>query len=142
MGGCLLLSGRGLASVPVQDEAIDPEKLCYCGHSCPEDCKFLVASLKNDPALKKEVFEEWDLEKRYGLVFDPEKLFCFKCKPGDKPEGPVQTHCPVRACAIEKEYQACIQCDGLKECDKDLWTRYPRFYEGLLKMQEAYRRQT
>lgn len=142
LGGCLLLSGRGLpAAVWQDDQPIDPKKLCFCSYSCPEDCHFLVASQKNDPELKKAVYEEWGLKERYGLEFDAEKLFCFRCKPGDKPEGPVLTNCTVRSCAIEKGYQACIQCDELKECDKDLWTRFPQFYESVVKMQVKYREQ-
>ena len=112
--------------------------MCYCSYSCPEDCHFLEASVKNDPELKKKAFKEWGLEERYGLKFDAEKIFCFKCKPGDHPEGPVLTNCTVRSCAKEKGYQACIQCDDLNSCDKDLWTRFPQFHEGVIKMQAKY----
>ena len=142
VGGCLLLTGNQVMALALQDEPIDPEKLCYCSYSCPADCKFLEASVKNDPELKKEAYEQWGLKERYGLEFDAEKIFCFKCKPGDKPEGPVLTNCTVRSCAMEKGYQACIQCDELKECNKDLWTRFPQFHEGVLKMQAKYQAQT
>ena len=142
MGGCLLFAGKDLAAFPMQDgQPIDPEKLCYCSYSCPEDCHFLEASLKDDPELKRKVFGEWGLEERYGMKFDAEKIFCFKCKPGDKPEGPVLSHCTVRSCAMEKGLQACIQCDDLKSCNKDLWTRFPKFHEGVVQMQEKYRAQ-
>lgn len=126
MGGCVLLSGHRLSTALLQDEKpIDPSKLCYCSYSCPEECEFLIASVKDDPELKKEVFEKWDLEGRYGLKFDQEKIFCFKCKPGEKPIGPVLSHCTVRSCAIENGFQACIQCDELKECNKELWEIFP-----------------
>ncbi|MCP4311004.1 MAG: hypothetical protein GY790_07060 [Bacteroidetes bacterium] len=45
----------------------------------------------------------------------------------------------MRSCAMEKAYQACIQCDELKGCDKDLWTRFPQFHEGVMKIQVKYR---
>lgn len=142
MGGCMLLSGNGLTSAMWQDqEAIDPAKLNYCSYSCPEDCHFLVASQKNDPELKKAAYKEWDLKGRYDLDFDAEKIFCFRCQPGALPEGPVLTNCTVRACAIEKGYQACIQCAELKECEKDLWTRFPQFHEAVIKMQEKFQDQ-
>jgi hypothetical protein len=142
LGSCILLSGRDLAAAFLQDDKpIVPSQLCYCSYSCPEDCEFLVATLKNDPELKKEVYEKWDLKGRYGLKFDAEKIFCFKCKPGDQPEGPVLTNCTVRSCAIEKGYQACIQCDELKTCEKDLWKRFPQFHEAVVKMQEKYLQQ-
>lgn len=139
MGGCILLSGKQLTASVIQDgQPIDPAALCYCGYSCPDECEFLVASVKDDPELKKEVFEKWELEERYGLKFDPEKIFCFKCKPGEKPEGPVLTNCTVRSCAMEKGFQACIQCDELKECNKDLWERFPQFREAMVQLQERY----
>jgi hypothetical protein len=143
LGGCILLSGKMLPAIPLQDdEPIDPEKLCYCGYSCPANCDFLVATTKGDKELLRKVWEQWELKERYGLEFDEGKLFCYTCKPIAMPIGPVLTHCPVRACAIEKGYQACIQCGDLKECDKDLWDRYPQFYDAVLKMQEKYREQT
>jgi hypothetical protein len=139
MGGCLLLSGKDLDSMYVQDDQpIDPEKLCFCGYTCPDDCHFLEASLKNDAALKKAAFKEWELEEHYGLVFNEKEIFCFRCKPGGKPEGPVLTHCTVRQCAMEKGYQACIQCTDLKGCDKELWTRFPQFHDAVIQMQEKY----
>lgn len=142
LGGCVLLKGKEAKAFFFQEnKAIDPSTLCYCSYSCPADCKFLVASQKNDPELKKAVFEEWGLEERYGLAFDAKTIFCFKCKQGDQPEGPVLTNCTVRSCAIEKGYQACIQCDELEGCEKDLWTRFPQFHEGVLKMQEKYKEQ-
>lgn len=141
LGGCLLLSGKGMAASIWQEDAIDPVKLCYCGYSCPADCHFLVASQKNDPELKKAAYEEWGLKDRYGLEFDPEKIFCFKCKPGEKPAGPVLIHCTVRSCAMEKGFQACIQCDELKTCEKDLWNRFPQFHESVLEMQGKFQEQ-
>lgn len=138
-GSCFLLSGKDLSALSFQgEELIDPERLCYCSYSCPKDCSFLEASLKNDAELKKAAFEEWGLAERYGMVFDAEKIFCFKCKPGDKPEGPVLTNCTVRSCAIEKGYRACIECSQLAECDKDLWTRFPKFHEEVIKMQDKF----
>ena len=142
MGGCILFAGKDAMASFLQDENIDPEKLCYCSYSCPADCHFLVASVNNDAELKKAAFKEWGLEERYGMEFDAGKIFCFKCKPGDLPEGPVLAHCTVRTCAMEKGYQACIECDQLKECDKDLWTRFPQFHEGVIRMQEKYAAQT
>ena len=142
MGGCLLFSSTVPFTFSGRDgQSIDPAKLCYCGYSCPEDCHFLVASKKNDAELKKQVFEEWELEKRYGLKFDPEQMFCFTCKPVDRPEGPVQKKCTVRICAIERGYQACIECDELVTCEKDLWERYPQFYEGVIDLQKKYKLQ-
>ena len=142
LGGCLLLSAPAIFAKQTQDgDPIDPERLCYCGYQCPVDCHFLVASEQNDPELKKQVYEEWELKKRYGLEFDPQKIFCFKCKPGNKPEGPVLKNCTVRECAIGKGYQACIQCDQLATCNHELWERFPQFHESVVELQKKYKLQ-
>ncbi|MFO7669097.1 MAG: DUF3795 domain-containing protein [Bacteroidales bacterium] len=142
MGGCMLFAGKEAMASYLKVENIDPEKLCYCSYSCPTDCHFLVASVNDDSELKKAAFREWGLAEHYGMEFDAGKVFCFKCKPGNMPEGPVLTHCTVRACAMEKGYQACIECDELVSCDKALWTRFPQFHEGVVKMQAKYREQS
>jgi hypothetical protein len=139
LGGCLLLSGKGAVAALLQDsKLIDPGNLCYCGYKCPDDCQFLLASQKNDPRLKMAAFNEWGLKKRYGLKFDADKIFCFGCKTEERPEGQVQKCCTVRRCAIEKGFQACIQCDRLNTCDKELWKRYPQFHHAVIQMQIKY----
>ncbi len=124
------------------DEPIDPKKLNYCGYTCPKDCTFLRATLENDLELRKEAWKEWKIEENYGLEFDEEQAFCYGCKELDKPEGVVLERCTVRACAREKKLDACIECDELATCDKDLWTRFPTFHEKVLDMQQRYRQQT
>ena len=142
MGGCFLFSvNRAAASILQENQPIDPEKLCYCSYKCPDDCHFLVASLKNDADLKKAAYEEWELKERLGLEFDAEKIFCFRCKPAGRPEGPVLQHCTVRSCAMEQGYQACIQCDQLNDCEKELWTRFPQFHQVVIEMQGKFRAQ-
>ena len=57
------------------DEDIDPKKLMYCGYTCPEECKFLIASVKNDKELRKEAYDLWKIKERFDIEFDPEKIF-------------------------------------------------------------------
>ncbi len=59
-----------------------------------------------------------------------------------KPQGMVVSNCTVRACAIEKNYDSCIQCDELTICNKDLWKRFPEFYKRVKEMQSKYKEQT
>ena len=120
------------------EEKPDPKKLTYCGFQCSQDCQFLKASLENDLALKKEVYEQWKIKERYDIDFDEKKIFCFGCKPGDKPEGVVLTHCTVRSCTIEKGYDCCIECKELTDCEKDLWTRFPDFKIHVIELQQQY----
>lgn len=120
------------------DKKPDPKSLNYCGYTCPEGCEFKKASLEDDAALKKEAFEAWKIEERYGITFEAEKVFCFGCKIADKPAGVVTANCTVRICAMDKGMEACIQCKELTTCKKDLWTRFPDLYKQVIELQKQY----
>jgi len=142
VAGCaLFISGR-LSAINnfahLQNEIPDPKKLNYCGYTCPKDCQFLEASVKNDAELKKKAYETWHVKERYNVDFDAEKIFCFGCKNSNKPEGVVMQNCTVRSCAIDKKFDSCIECKELKDCGKDLWTRFPDFKNAVIKMQATY----
>jgi len=140
MLGSRLLAGNGIANF-LGDEKIDPKKLNFCSYTCPADCKFYIATIENDVAKKKEAYKLWDIKERYDVDFDPETAICWRCKNPDKPKGVAVKHCTVRACAIEKGYDACIQCNTLTSCEKDLWTRFPDFYKAVKEMQVKYMEQ-
>lgn len=137
--GCtLIVSGKLSAFSFPEDKVPDPKQLNYCGYTCPKDCQFLEATKKNDKELKKKAFETWKLDERYGVEFDEKTAICWGCKTKSKPQGAVITNCTVRACAVEKNYDACIECKDLKTCKKDLWTRFPEFHKSVLTMQKTY----
>lgn len=142
MAGCaLLICGNAVAMnsfLGQDDEIPDPKKLNYCGYTCPEKCDFLMATLEDDEAKKKECFEGWAIKERYGIDYDPKIAFCYGCKTKDKPEGVVVSACTVRKCVQEKGLDCCIECSELTSCDKELWTRFKDFYEGVRKMQVKY----
>jgi hypothetical protein len=143
VAGCaLLISGKlsALSSFShLQNEIPDPKKINYCGYSCPKDCKFLEASIKNDPVLKKEAYEIWEMKERFGVTeFDADKIYCFGCKTEDKPVGIRLQKCDVRNCAIDKKLDSCIECKELSTCKKDLWEKFPDFKNAIIKMQNAY----
>ena len=122
----------------VNPQLIDPEKLSYCGYTCPEDCKLLKATVANDEQLKREAFDAWKIQERFGIEFDPKTAICYGCKSLDKPEGVVIGRCDVRACAEEKQHASCIQCGELTGCDKDLWRRFPEFKQQVVGMRERF----
>jgi len=141
IAGCsLLIAGKLSAFSFPQNEIPDPKKLNYCGYTCPKDCKFLEASLKNDTELKKEAYEIWEMKTRFGVEeFDADKIFCYGCKTKDKPVGIRLERCDVRSCAIDKKLESCIECDELTTCEKDLWKKFPDFKSSIIKMQEVYK---
>lgn len=141
VAGCaLLLSGfKGFAHL--QNQVPDPKKLNYCGYTCPKDCVFLEASVKNDVELKKKAYETWEMKERFGVAeFDAEKIFCFGCKTTDKPVGIRLKKCDVRNCAIDKKLDSCIECKELSACEKDLWKKFPDFKKAVIKMQNDYQK--
>jgi hypothetical protein len=47
--------------------------------------------------------------------------------------------CDVRTCAIEKKLNACIECDELSSCGKDLYKKFPDFHQSVIKLQAVYK---
>jgi hypothetical protein len=122
----------------ISDENIDPQKLNFCGYVCPVDCNFHIATIENDIEKKKEAFQIWNIKERYGVDFNPETSVCWKCKNTEKTEGVVVKNCTVRSCAMDKGYNACIECNNLNHCVKDLWSRFPEFHKTVIEMQVKY----
>lgn len=140
--GCALLMSGKLSAISgfshLQNEIPDPKKLEYCGYSCPKNCQFLEASVKNDVELKRKAYETWEMKKRFGVDFDADKIFCFGCKNPEKPVGLRLQKCDVRQCAIENKLESCIECEELTNCEKDLWTKFPEFHKAVIAMQKSY----
>lgn len=124
-------------SLTAQDVKPDPKKLEYCGYKCPDDCTLRKATLANNTELKKKAYEEFKFKEKFNVDFDPEKVFCYGCKSaGNKPVSIPVNACTVRKCVLEKKFDACIQCKDLSKCDKELWTRFPRFRDQVIEMQK------
>ena len=142
--GCALLTGSkvlstsGMLKLLQDDEIPDPKKLNYCGYVCPEDCQMLTASIKNDPELKKEAYKVWRIKEKYNIDFDPEKIYCFKCKNDSNTEGIIIENCTVRKCAREKGFDCCIECNELEACSKEIWETFPDFKKSVIQMQIKY----
>lgn len=141
-GGCLLMMSpelfAGNSFSKFFQDVPDPKKMnTYCTYNCTDECKFKQATLKNEPELKKKVYEEWNLKERVG-EFDADKFFCYGCKVENEKMGPLVQTCTVRKCCIEKGYDACIQCDKIASCDKDLWKNFPQFQKSVIEMRKKY----
>jgi hypothetical protein len=139
--GCALLYGNSLfAQDPLKLKKEDLKNLTYCCYKCTPECPTYKASIENNTELKKKVYEDGKWKEKFGIEFDPEKVFCFGCKPKDKPLGIVVKECTVRSCAIEKGYDCCIECNGLAACDKKLWKSYPEFKKKVIEYQKNYQK--
>jgi hypothetical protein len=139
ISGCLLLCGGKLLAMHASGKDLpDLKALTYCGYQCGLECILLKGTQNNDPDLKKQAYKEWGMKEKYGVEFDPEQIFCYGCKTEEKPKSLVLRNCTVRACAIEKKHECCIQCKELADCDEELWMRFPTFREKVLEMQQEY----
>ncbi len=119
-------------------EVIDFKKYSYCGIQCESQCELFKATKGNNTELKKKVYEAWKMKEEFGIEFDPEKVSCYTCKPGDRPLKPGMKECTVRNCAIEKGAESCIQCGKLKSCDKEFWRTWPELYKHVIGLQKQY----
>lgn len=117
---------------------IDFDKLSYCGVPCQQVCELYKATLENDEKAKKLVYEKWGWKKKFAMEYDPEKVFCHTCKPGDKPKKVGMDVCVIRNCAMANGMEACVQCKNLAACDKEYWKNWPALYEFNKKNQERY----
>ena len=136
---CLLLCSSKMMAFPApEDDLPDLKELTYCGYKCSMECILLKGTLNKDLELKKQAYKEWGMKERYNVEFDPEQIFCYGCKNEEQPRSLVLKNCTVRACAMEKKHECCIECKELAECDKELWVRFPQFREKVIEMQQEY----
>jgi hypothetical protein len=150
--GCALLAlsrilpaQENAATKPGQDKKpLDLKALAYCGIPyafCERQCALFKATRDNDVKLKKAVYEQWEMKKKFGVEFDPDKIFCYGCKPGDKPLKVGMAECPVRACPISAGLESCVQCTSLATCDKAFWRDWPNAFTSALALQARYKAQ-
>jgi hypothetical protein len=139
VAGCALLSSGNLfAQDPVKLKKSDLKNLTYCGFTCNNQCTLYKATMENSMELKMKAFKEFKWKEKFNVDFDPDNIFCYGCKPKDKPLSIIVKACTVRKCTIEKGYDSCIECTGLNACDKDLWKNFPKFKEHIVEIQKKY----
>ena len=127
-----------------QEKPIDLAALAYCGIPqayCETGCELFKATRENDVELKRAVYEKWGMKKRFGIEFEADKIFCYGCKPGDKPLKVGMAECEVRTCPIAHGLESCVQCGGLASCGKAFWKEWPVAYEQIKQFQARYKNQ-
>jgi hypothetical protein len=110
----------------------------YCGLICGDWCELLKATNANDPAAKRAVYEKWKWREKFGVEFDPDRVFCHGCKAPGKPVNVAHARCTVLKCSVERRFDSCLQCRKLAECDKELWKNYPDFHKQMVALQQTY----
>jgi len=138
--GCALLYGNQLLANNSQQQVkkSDLKSLTYCGFKCTNQCTLYRATIEDNPELRKKAYEEFKFKEKFNVDYDQAKIFCWGCKPKDKPLSINVSACAVRKCTIEKGYDCCIECKGLNTCDKELWKNFPDFKLKVLEAQKLY----
>ncbi len=138
--GCALLYSNQLFANDTQQQVQKPDikSLTFCGFKCSNQCTLYRATLEDNPELRKKAYEEFKFKEKFNVDYDQAKIFCWGCKPKDKPLSINVSACTVRKCTIEKGYDCCIECDGLKACDKELWKNFPQSKLKVLEAQKIY----
>jgi len=124
---------------------LDPKALSYCGIPkayCESQCELFKATRDSDAKLKKTVYDQWEMKKKFGVDFDPGKIFCYGCKPGDKPLKVGMAECPVRVCPMASGLESCVQCLDLAACDKAFWKEWPIAFQAAKTLQARYKVQS
>ena len=137
-GCCLMFSTGSILAVSRDDDKPDPAEFTYCGYRCEPDCPLLKATEAGDAEGKKKVFEEWGLEEKHDIEFDPEIIFCHGCKNLDMPRSLITENCTIIPCAQEKGFKCCFQCKDLAACNKELWEDFPQHRTYVLELQQTY----
>jgi Protein of unknown function (DUF3795) len=139
---------RAQESAPAQpgpaQKPIDLKTLGFCGIPqayCEQRCELFKATRENDAQLKRAVYDKWEMKKKFGVDFDPDKIFCYGCKPGNKPLKVGMAECEVRTCPISHGLESCVQCGGLASCDKAFWKEWPVAYAQIKQFQARYKSQ-
>ena len=133
-----LLPAEGLLQAA---KPIDMAQLSYCGIPCVKVCPLYKATQDNDVEMKKVLYERQEMKAKFGFDFDPDKVVCHTCKPGDKPKKAGMDTCPVRQCALANGVESCVQCANLDACDKEYWKKWPGQFASTKMIQARYRTQ-
>ena len=144
LGRTLPARERATAKPGQEKKPVDLKALSYCGipqEYCEQQCELYKATRDNDAKLKKAVYDQWEMKKKFGIERDPKKIFCYGCKPGDKPLKVGMAECPVRVCPMANGLESCIQCLSLESCDKAYWKDWPNALALAKKLQTRYRTQ-
>lgn len=117
---------------------IDLRQRSYCGIACEDECELYKATKENNVELKKKVYDKWNWKEKFDIEFDPDKVFCYSCKPKNQIFKLGMENCDVRKCAIENEIESCIQCKNLTSCDIKFWKNWADFYNHIKECQKQY----
>ena len=81
--------------------------IAFCGIDCSK-CKALVATEKNDDALRAQVAAEW--AKAYNAPITADQINCTGCKSEGVKFVYCENMCEIRKCSNGRKLETCADC--------------------------------
>lgn len=89
--------------------------IAYCGLDC-ETCEARLATIRNDDELRVKVAKLWS--ELNGAEITPEMINCTGCRIDGVKTPYCDSLCPIRQCALAREYETCGDCGEMETCGK------------------------
>ena len=89
--------------------------IAYCGLDC-EECDAYLATRNNDDALRAKTAKLWS--ELNGVEITPEMINCEGCRADGAKTPFCESLCPIRQCALGKEFETCGGCADMDACEK------------------------
>ena len=89
--------------------------IAYCGLDC-EACDARIATMNNDNELREKTAKLWS-ELNHAEI-TPEMINCAGCRIDGVKTPYCGSICPIRQCALSRNYETCGVCSELDSCDK------------------------
>jgi hypothetical protein len=91
------------------------DSIAYCGLDCHK-CEAYLATVNDDDGLRRKVAKEWS--ELNNVEITPEMINCEGCRADGKKTPFCESLCPIRQCAMERNYRTCGDCEEMESCTK------------------------
>lgn len=89
--------------------------IAYCGLNC-EACEARLATVNHDNAMREKVAKLWT--ELNGVEITPEMINCEGCRMDGLKTPYCESLCPIRQCALSKNFESCGSCSEMDICEK------------------------
>lgn len=89
--------------------------IAHCGLDC-EKCEARIATVNNDDQLRAKVAKEWSELNKHEIT--PEMIHCEGCRIDGVKFPFCESLCPIRQCALGKDFETCGECGEVASCAK------------------------
>lgn len=88
--------------------------IAICGLDCGK-CPARIATINDDNELRAKIAKEWSSFNSVEIT--PKMINCLGCRVDGPKTVFCDKLCPIRQCALKKNYQTCACCEKLDSCE-------------------------